>query len=201
MDDHQETFAFPSPAADHPPARIDLDPAAHALRKTLGDDSAPRKHHRSLGNHRTPHLKISRHHRRRSADSSPEAGDAAALAKGVGGFVGDTALLKVPKTYSPHARSLDTTTTGRKANGVESERREKDKGIEEVGKEPVARSEVSVVSGDGYESPMTPTPVDVSDSTPDNQTVTKQSSTKVKEPSVFEQVRQERDEKPGVTPA
>lgn len=191
----------PSPGPTFPqqqhPASVDLflpTTLRHGSRSPLDHISSgtgTRKHHPSLAHHR-PHLHLRHgHHHRRSIDSTAR-DSLESTARSPPRI--DTDLLNVPKTYEPHARRIDSSSSNgeRKASSGETEPRQNDDGQEEDG-----------ASGKGHESPLTPDPKDIPQGGADVVPAIKDGATQPGQEirSVWDQVRYELDEEPGVTPA
>ena len=148
----------------------------HEETASRDDDDEP-QHRHSLGHHRRPHLHISEHLHRRTNGDVVGGRDDGEEGKGA-------ELLKVPETKTPRARSLDTTTGGGKT--AESAA---DEGKEEV-------------QANGYTSPSTPVerPRDATTGTTDVQPTKDTPDQKPRIDDVWDELRYERYEKPGVTP-
>lgn len=180
--------------ADHP-ASAELDPSAQTLKETLHhlpeDPTPPTGKHRRLSAHRPrPHLHI-RHGNRRSIDSAASGPPR----RGV-----DEGLLGVPRTIEPHPRSLDatprTSPSWKTLSAGQGARRPQQNQVDD-----------DVVSGKGYESPLTPDPVPIPDipdipdtPPPPPKPVSPTPKANGQLQSVWDQVRYELDEKPGITP-
>lgn len=170
---------------DHP-AAVELDPSAPTLRDTLSVDS-PQPKRLSAHRHR-PHLHI-RHGHRRSIDST--ASDLPR--KGV-----DEGLLGVPRTFEPHARSLNATPRTNLSRKIPENGSQRPQQAQADAKDDPVNDDV--VSGKGYESPITPEPVPIPDApdTPPPKRVSGKANDQIR--SVWDEVRYEIDEKPGITP-
>lgn len=182
-------LTFPRP--EHP-ASIDL-PVPASLRETL-DPSAPgrRKHH-SL--HHRPHLHLSRHGHRGSIDSAvsdPLASVPPATRKSPRPRI-DTELLGVPKTWEPHARRIDSSSDAADRNAASGDGEPHEGAREE---------EEDVVSGKGYESPLTPEPVDIPAADADVPAPEVKDVPRAGQfQSVWDEVRYELDVEQGITPS
>jgi hypothetical protein len=183
-------LTFPRP--EHP-ASIDL-PIPASLRETLDPSDQGRRKHHSL--HHRPHLHL-RHGHRRSIDSTvsdPLASVPITTKQSPRPRI-DTELLGVPKTWEPHARRIDSSSDApgdRNAPSGDVEPRDGARGEEE-----------DVVSGKGYESPLTPEPVDIPAADADVPALQPKSRDVPRDgqfQSVWDEVRYEHDVKPGITP-
>jgi hypothetical protein len=184
--------------ADHP-ASVELDPSAQTLKETLHhlpeDPTPPTGKHRRLSAHRhRPHLHIRNGHRR-SIDST----GSDSPRRGI-----NEALLGVPRTFEPHPRSLDATprtSPSWKTLSADKRAQRPRQGPADAKEDQV---DDDIVSGKGYESPLTPDPVpipDLSDTPPPPPPpVSPTPKANGQLQSVWDQVRYELDEKPGVTP-
>ncbi|GHJ88176.1 hypothetical protein NliqN6_4578 [Naganishia liquefaciens] len=180
-------FTFPGTPTDHPATvKLEHDEATTLKRHddVVRDDVGP-KHHHSLG-HRRPHLHISQHlHRHKDGDPTTNQGVSQAHGEDVA-----AELLKVPETKTPRARSLDTAIGGSKAADATESPREDETEVMDDKKD----GSISAPRGD---------PIDAAASSqmPDGQpTIGSAADGKPVLADVWDEIRYERDSRPGVTP-